>query len=210
MERKLYERARINALQLEEHKGRGKENYDATCKLCGEEIEDIIHFIAKCKSLESKRNYNIINKEIVDHEERTKDVLYRNKNHNDIGIMIKIMWESRKNIIELQKKSGFDNQRNNQAKGLQSNIRLSNQVNEPGTNPQSAICPRTSPRTSPCTCPRAETPFSIPVPVQMIKICLRETYVYFIKSFSIICPRTSPRTSLHTSPRTCPRAETPF
>ena len=29
---KIYARARINALQLEEHKGRGKENYDATCK----------------------------------------------------------------------------------------------------------------------------------------------------------------------------------
>ena len=36
---KLYARAKKkNTLQLEEHKGRGKENYDATCKLCGEEL----------------------------------------------------------------------------------------------------------------------------------------------------------------------------
>ena len=34
---KLYARARIHALQLEEHKGRGLRNYNATCKLCGEE-----------------------------------------------------------------------------------------------------------------------------------------------------------------------------
>ena len=32
---KLYARARINALQLEEHKGRSNKNYDTTCKLCG-------------------------------------------------------------------------------------------------------------------------------------------------------------------------------
>ena len=50
---KLYARARINALQLEEHKGRGINNYDTTCKLCGEETEDLVHFITKCKSLES-------------------------------------------------------------------------------------------------------------------------------------------------------------
>ena len=33
----LYARARINALQLEEHKDRSNKNYDTTCKLCGEE-----------------------------------------------------------------------------------------------------------------------------------------------------------------------------
>ena len=46
---KLYARARINALQLEEHKERGKVNCDTTCKLSGEEIEDIVHFTVKCK-----------------------------------------------------------------------------------------------------------------------------------------------------------------
>ena len=121
------------------------------------------------KILESKRNYNIINKEIVDHEERTKDVVCKKKNHNDVGSMIKILWESRKDIVELQKKSRFDNQRNNQAKGPQSNTILNNQINEPGTNPQPAICPRTGPRTSPRTCSHAKIPFSPPVPVQMIK-----------------------------------------
>ena len=46
---KLYARARINALQLEEHKGRGNQEYDTKCKLCQEEIEDITHFTIKFK-----------------------------------------------------------------------------------------------------------------------------------------------------------------
>ena len=54
---KLYARARLNALQLEEHKGRSNKNYNTTCKLCGEEKKDLIHFIVKCKKLEKKRDY---------------------------------------------------------------------------------------------------------------------------------------------------------
>ena len=37
---KLYARARINALQLVEQKGKGQVNYNITCKLCGEETEN--------------------------------------------------------------------------------------------------------------------------------------------------------------------------
>ena len=61
---KLYARARINALQLEEHKGRGNKNYNTMCKLCGEEEEDIVHFTVRCSKLEKKRNYELIDKEI--------------------------------------------------------------------------------------------------------------------------------------------------
>ena len=52
----FYARARGNAIKLEEHKGRGIEGYDKTCKLCKEENEDIVHFITKCRRLESIRN----------------------------------------------------------------------------------------------------------------------------------------------------------
>ena len=51
---KLYARARLNALQLEEHKGRSNKNYNTTCKLYGKEKEDLIHFTVKCKKLERK------------------------------------------------------------------------------------------------------------------------------------------------------------
>ena len=54
--------------------------------------------------MENRRNYRIINKNIVDPEERSWDVLYRNKKHNDIGIMIKIMWEARKKALEPPKR----------------------------------------------------------------------------------------------------------
>ena len=93
---KLYARARINALQLEEHKGRGQEYYDTTCKLCGEENEDLNHFITNCKELETKRNYNLINKNIREQEERMKDVLFRNRNHTEVSKMIMNMWNLRK------------------------------------------------------------------------------------------------------------------
>ena len=73
---KLYARARINALQLEEHKGRSNKNYDTTCKLCGEEKEDLVHFTVKCIKLEKKRNNSVINMEIIDPKERMKDLQF--------------------------------------------------------------------------------------------------------------------------------------
>ena len=54
---KLFARARVNALQLEELKGRGNPQFDTTCKLCREE-EDPLHFIIKCPNLEAKRDFN--------------------------------------------------------------------------------------------------------------------------------------------------------
>ena len=54
-------KARTNSLQLEEHKGRGNQNYDTTCKLCGEEEEDIAHFLVKCKELEGERDSRLMN-----------------------------------------------------------------------------------------------------------------------------------------------------
>ena len=52
---KLYARARMNALQLEEHKGRGLKHYNTICKLCNEENEELVHFLIKCKALEDKK-----------------------------------------------------------------------------------------------------------------------------------------------------------
>merc|ERR1711913_77024 len=57
-------RARTNTIKLEEHKGRGLTGYDKTCKLCKEDIEDIVHFIIDCKMLEKCRNYNLIDRNI--------------------------------------------------------------------------------------------------------------------------------------------------
>ena len=70
---KFYARARMNTLKLEEHKGRGQKEYNMICKLCKEEKEDLVHFISKCKELEGKRNYNLLDKDIEDPEERREN-----------------------------------------------------------------------------------------------------------------------------------------
>ena len=92
-------RARMNSLQLEEHKGRGQKNYNTNCKLCGEEKEDMVHFLTKCKNLEIKRDYNIIDKDIRNPEEKMRKLLYRNKNYQEVGRLIKNLWTLRKELI---------------------------------------------------------------------------------------------------------------
>ena len=48
-------KARTNSLQLEEQLGRGKRDYDKTCKLYGQEEEDLEHFMVKCPRLQCKK-----------------------------------------------------------------------------------------------------------------------------------------------------------
>ena len=91
-------KARTNSLQLEEHKGRGVQNYEATCKLCGEETEDIVHFVIKCEKLESKRDYGVIDQYIQNPEERMRKLLFENEHHQEIGKMIKNLWMLRKEL----------------------------------------------------------------------------------------------------------------
>ena len=101
---KLFARARINALQLEEHKSRRMDNYDTTYRLCGVEKEDIVHFIVRCSSLEQKRDYKLVNRNIKDSEDRMRELLFRNGNHMEISRMIKNMWELRRKLLNAQKK----------------------------------------------------------------------------------------------------------
>jgi len=96
---KFYARARTNTLKLEEHKGRGKKNFNTICKLCGEEKDDLVHFIIKCKELETKRNYNLIEKDIRDPEERMRKLVYRDGRHQEIGRQIRLK-ESEKRTNE--------------------------------------------------------------------------------------------------------------
>merc|ERR1712179_712817 len=99
-----YARARINSLKLEEQIGRGKVNYNKKCKLCDEE-EDIVHFTVRCEKLEQKRNYNLLDKEIVDPEERMRVLLFRNEDRQEIGRMIKDMWDMRGQLLKEREKN---------------------------------------------------------------------------------------------------------
>ena len=96
-------RARTNTLKLEDHKGRGLPGYDRTCRLCREGTEDIVHFIIVCRKLENFRDYNLINRNITNSEERMRTLLFRDERYQEIGKMIKKIWDERKNILDTHK-----------------------------------------------------------------------------------------------------------
>ena len=73
-------KARTNTLQLEEHLGRGKKNYDKNCKLCSQEEEDLEHFLVKYPKLKSHRNNEIWKQwEKLNTKKQTENLLYKNK-----------------------------------------------------------------------------------------------------------------------------------
>ena len=121
----FYARARINALKLEEHRGRGIEGYNKTCKMCREENEDLVHFISNCKALEKTRNYKLLDKYIRNPEERMRKLLFRDDRHWEIGKMIKNLWVERRKILkEIETKN--ENSPIDQINlGRDTNIRLS-------------------------------------------------------------------------------------
>ena len=88
---------------MEKHKGRGNKHYNTTCRLCGEEEEeDLIHFIIKCKKLEKKRNGSVINNNILDPEERMKDLLYRNKDYRKTSRVVRDLWTLRRQLLKMK------------------------------------------------------------------------------------------------------------
>ena len=90
-------KARTNSLQLEDHLGRGVPEYDRTCKLCKIEKEDLEHFLIKCPELEIKRNKKIMeDKEEMTAEEKSIQILFKEKHYNETGKIIRSMWEYRK------------------------------------------------------------------------------------------------------------------
>ena len=101
----FYARARLNSLSLEEARGRGKAYYNKICKLCGQEEEDLIHFMLKCPYLEKRRDYDIIDKSVVEPKERLIKCLFRQNEYQKTGKMIKEMWGIRRNKLEYEKKN---------------------------------------------------------------------------------------------------------
>ena len=98
-------RARLNSLRLEEALGRGKILFNKICKLCKQEEEDLLHFMIECPHLEGKRNYEIIDEEIIEPEKRLIQCLFKQRNYQETGKMIKNMWYTRRNMIEYEKKN---------------------------------------------------------------------------------------------------------
>ena len=96
-------RARTNSLKLEEAKGRGNIHYNKNCKLCGLGEEDLVHFTIECPALEGKRNYEIIDRSILEPRQRMIKLLYRQRNYQEVGNMIKNLWMRRKAILKFKK-----------------------------------------------------------------------------------------------------------
>ena len=65
-------KARTNSLKIREVIGRTteskKNNFEATCQLCGKEKEDLEHFVIKCEKLEEG-----INKRIMEKAEKNRE-----------------------------------------------------------------------------------------------------------------------------------------
>merc|ERR1712082_192270 len=93
-------RARTNSLKLEEAKGRGNPHYNKNCKLCSMGEEDLVHFTMVCPVLEGKRNYSIIDGSISDPTERMLKLLFTQKEHQEVGKMLKNLWNKRMLILK--------------------------------------------------------------------------------------------------------------
>ena len=104
-------RARTNSLKLEEAVGRGNMYHDKICKLCSLGEEDLVHFIMECPILEGKRDYSIIDKNIVDPRQRMIVLLFKQRKYQEVGEMIKNLWNRRKAILKYknEEKKKVDN-----------------------------------------------------------------------------------------------------
>ena len=102
---KYLARARTNSLQIREVYGRSKESkknkYDTTCQICGEEEENLEHFLIRCKKLEPKRDEEIM-KELdkMKKEKRVPHLLFKMKDYERVSEMIYKMWLLRKVLLK--------------------------------------------------------------------------------------------------------------
>ena len=92
-------RARTNSIKLEDHKGRGIVGYDKTCRMCKKAEENIVHFLMDCEKMEAYRNYDLIDKDILNPEERMRILLFRNNRFQETGEMIKNLWFKRRYLL---------------------------------------------------------------------------------------------------------------
>ena len=98
-------RARVNSLKLEDAKGRGIPSYNKTCKLCNMEEENIVHFTMVCPMLQGIRNKSeLIKKDISDPKDRMIEMLFRQKEYQKAGELIRCLWNKRKQILDYKTK----------------------------------------------------------------------------------------------------------
>ena len=60
----------------------------------------MVHFTMECPKLEGKRDYNLIDDKIQDPKARMIELLFRQKKHQEVGNMLKNLWNRRKIILK--------------------------------------------------------------------------------------------------------------
>merc|ERR1711942_309441 len=111
-------RARINSLKLEEAKGRGKKFYNKNCKLCGLGVENLVHFIVECPAIERKRNYELLDRNLINPKQRLIKFLYDRGKYQEKGAMIKHLWYERKALLKEEEERRLKPNRINVTVGL--------------------------------------------------------------------------------------------
>ena len=59
-----------------------------------------MHFVSNCKKLETVRNYELLDKNNNNSEERMRKLLYRDDRCWEVGKMIKDLWDLRRKILK--------------------------------------------------------------------------------------------------------------
>ena len=105
-------RARANILDLNDRQRFNQGHKDTSCKLCGEEYEDLTHFLIKCKGLEEQRNTQIILKNKGSNDEVTVGNVLFDIEEQDLEKtkkMLQRMWNKRKKFEQnLRKDNGME------------------------------------------------------------------------------------------------------
>ena len=102
---KYLAKARTNSLQVREVLGRTKENrknnYDTTYQLCGEEEENLEHFMIKCNKLEGKRDREIMDTlKSIEGKRKLPHLLFEMKDWEKTSNMVYKLWHLRKILLK--------------------------------------------------------------------------------------------------------------
>ena len=87
-------RARDNVMGLNDFNRHQREEIrrETLCGICGEEVEDLCHFVLRCKGLEERDEAMVERMRGVNEEETLGRLLFTGGHVKDVGMMIFRMW----------------------------------------------------------------------------------------------------------------------
>ena len=70
--------------------------------MCNQGEEDLVHFTMECSVLEGVRDYNLIDEKVQDSKDRMVELLSRQKKYQEVGNMLKNLWNRRRCILKFK------------------------------------------------------------------------------------------------------------